>query len=188
MSTPETEVLDPATSSARLAEIAASHPQLGSAVVGHPNAYPGLIQWIADNGDPAARTAARARLTAPAGYAPAPVRPAAPAVPGRNQAFLLLGAGAGAALLELVAAILIGAAFGSFSGGAKGMCVAAVVLVCVALVAGIAAVVLSLLPFGREAAAQGFARQVRIGQIAGFGAAAAALTTMISTFPLLGLM
>lgn len=40
------EVHDPATSPARLAAIAAEHPEFGSAIDVHPNVYPELRAWI----------------------------------------------------------------------------------------------------------------------------------------------
>lgn len=46
----ERELNDPATTSRRLAEIAVSHPKLRHRIVPHPNAYPGLIEWIHQQG------------------------------------------------------------------------------------------------------------------------------------------
>ncbi len=40
------EVHEPSTSPARLAEIAAAHPEYGQAILGHPNCYPALSEWI----------------------------------------------------------------------------------------------------------------------------------------------
>lgn len=40
------EVHDPSTSAARLATIAAEHPEFGSTILAHPNVYPDLRSWI----------------------------------------------------------------------------------------------------------------------------------------------
>lgn len=40
------EVHDPSTAPARLAGIAVEHPEFGSAILAHPNLYPGLREWI----------------------------------------------------------------------------------------------------------------------------------------------
>ncbi len=44
------EVHDPSTSSARLAQIAALHPEFASAIVAHPNCYPELAAWARASG------------------------------------------------------------------------------------------------------------------------------------------
>lgn len=43
------EVHDPATNAARLAEIAARHPEFAEAIAAHPNCYDGLRGWLAAN-------------------------------------------------------------------------------------------------------------------------------------------
>jgi len=40
-----------ATSPAMLAEIAEHYPHLWGLVAAHPNAYPGLLDWLHENGD-----------------------------------------------------------------------------------------------------------------------------------------
>lgn len=86
MSSPEElwqELQNPSIDPLRLSQIAAEVPQYGAAVAAHPQAYPALLDWLAQYGDPAAQAAVAARRTAPA--APAPVVPApvapAPAAP-----------------------------------------------------------------------------------------------------------
>lgn len=44
------EVHDAGTTSERLAEIAALHPEFAPAICEHPNCYPALTQWAMDNG------------------------------------------------------------------------------------------------------------------------------------------
>jgi hypothetical protein len=74
------EAQDPATSAARLAEIAQADRSTWPAIVFHPAAYDGLLQWLGERGDPtvnaalAARTSHLASLQAPA-QAAAPVAP-----------------------------------------------------------------------------------------------------------------
>jgi len=48
---------DANTSPADLAEIARLHPEYGAKVAAHPNAYPGLLDWLAQYGNDAARAA-----------------------------------------------------------------------------------------------------------------------------------
>src|SRR5690606_23465621 len=86
---PENELHDPNIAAERLAAIAAAHPELGAAVARHPKAYDGLLDWIGQYGDAAARAAVAARRApatepgTPAAPAAAPVIPAAhPVVPG----------------------------------------------------------------------------------------------------------
>ncbi|KAB1644438.1 MULTISPECIES: hypothetical protein [unclassified Pseudoclavibacter] len=64
----EHEVRDPATSAARLAEIAVAEPGLGSLIARHPNVYPGLLDWLGSEGDQRARAeVARLRSTEASG-------------------------------------------------------------------------------------------------------------------------
>ena len=44
------ELHDPNTSSARLAEIGAGHPEFAAAIVAHPNCYPELAEWARRSG------------------------------------------------------------------------------------------------------------------------------------------
>lgn len=75
--TPESEeIRNPQTSAERLGQIAASRPDLAAAIAAHPNAYEGLLDWIAAHGDDEAKAAVAARR-APA----APTAPVAPPVP-----------------------------------------------------------------------------------------------------------
>ncbi|MCL2653667.1 MAG: hypothetical protein FWD63_07785, partial [Propionibacteriaceae bacterium] len=50
-----TAVRDPATSRADLMSIAYAYPVLGAEVARHPNAYPGLLDWLEQFGTPKAR-------------------------------------------------------------------------------------------------------------------------------------
>lgn len=73
---PEREVVDPATSAARLQAIVAERPDLGAAVARHPQAYDGLLDWLAVHGDAAARDAvAWRRSPVPPPPPPAPALP-----------------------------------------------------------------------------------------------------------------
>ena len=64
---------DPATSGARLAELAQVDRGLWPAIAVHPSAYPGLLDWLAQQGDPtvdavlALRSGSLAAAPAPAG-------------------------------------------------------------------------------------------------------------------------
>jgi len=99
--TAATAVRDPATSRADLMSIAYAFPVLGAEVARHPNAYPGLLDWLEQFGTPKARAevaAVRAETPAPIyraarqdvdamqdtiltppGWTPPKVSPAAPA-------------------------------------------------------------------------------------------------------------
>lgn len=74
------EAQDPTTPAARLAEIAATAPELGAEIAAHPNTYPELLDWIEQYGDERGRTAVAARRT-PGAVPPAVATPAAPASP-----------------------------------------------------------------------------------------------------------
>lgn len=50
---PAAELTDPATSAHRLSEIAVTHPELRGAIASHPNAYPGLLEWMENQERPA---------------------------------------------------------------------------------------------------------------------------------------
>lgn len=69
------EALDPNTSAARLAELVQADPATWSAVAAHPAAYPGLLQWLSERGDPATNVALSSRASAPA---PTEVLPTTP--------------------------------------------------------------------------------------------------------------
>ena len=63
-SSPDTDTaaaIDPNTSPAELARIAYARSDLRPAVASHPAAYPALVQWLADLGDPAVDKAIRLR-------------------------------------------------------------------------------------------------------------------------------
>lgn len=70
-------LLDPATDAAALASIAQRRPELGAFVATHPNAYDGLLDWLAQHGDVKARAAVAGRRAAtadrPRGRGPSPV-------------------------------------------------------------------------------------------------------------------
>ncbi|HEY3438028.1 MAG TPA: hypothetical protein VGK35_10110 [Actinotalea sp.] len=74
---------DPRTPGQVLADIAALRPDLRAAVAANPAAYPGLLQWLSELGEPAVDAALRQRHQAPtrapaapqAGVRPAPVAP-----------------------------------------------------------------------------------------------------------------
>jgi len=57
MTDPRLELGDPTTSAQRLFELAQSNPELGPQIAAHPNAYPGLRDWIAQYAAPAAASA-----------------------------------------------------------------------------------------------------------------------------------
>jgi hypothetical protein len=71
---------DPATPAEVLAAIAEHRPDLRSAVAANPAAYPGLLEWLGQLGDPAVDAALAARGSEPAAAEPAPAEPA-PAEP-----------------------------------------------------------------------------------------------------------
>lgn len=58
---PEEELAQPATSAARLAEIATARIDLAATIARHPNAHEALLDWIVTYGDDAARAAVHAR-------------------------------------------------------------------------------------------------------------------------------
>ncbi len=82
MTDPYAEVQDPNTSAARLAELAAAHPELGPWIAAHPNAYPELRQWIATYAAAAAPATQAPTVETPVAQTPAAQTPAvqAPAV------------------------------------------------------------------------------------------------------------
>lgn len=72
--------LNPWTGGDALAAIAAARPDLGALVAAHPNAYDGLLDWLAEYGDAAARQAVAARRRA-ASVPPPPPMPVAATIP-----------------------------------------------------------------------------------------------------------
>ncbi|MDR0283764.1 MAG: PrsW family intramembrane metalloprotease, partial [Propionibacteriaceae bacterium] len=69
---------DPRTTGNVLADIASVYPDLRAYVAQHPNAYPGLLEWLAGLGDPHLTwtvQSVRAHRASPGGY-PVPVAPA----------------------------------------------------------------------------------------------------------------
>jgi len=58
------EAGDPATPGARLAEIAATEPELGATIAANPACYPALLDWLAQYGDSAAQAAVASRQAA----------------------------------------------------------------------------------------------------------------------------
>jgi hypothetical protein len=62
-----TELADPAISGARIAALAAEHPELHAELAGHARSYPDLLDWLETRPDPAARAAVAARRARDAG-------------------------------------------------------------------------------------------------------------------------
>lgn len=110
---------DPATPAEVLAGIAQHHPDLRQRVAAHPNAYPELRRWIAEQ-QPAAPSPAEPA----AGPSQAPAGTSQPAAvsqrTGGGAGRILLGAGVGIVASALVVALL--AVFGviGFGGGSGG--------------------------------------------------------------------
>jgi hypothetical protein len=80
------ESQDPSTSGARLAELAQLDRELWTSIAVHPAAYPALLDWLGQQGDPtvdavlALRSGSSAAAPAPVGPPPPPAEtPAAPA-------------------------------------------------------------------------------------------------------------
>lgn len=69
------EAQDPATTAGRLAELAQADRATWPAIVFHPQAYDGLLQWLGERGDPAVEAALAAR----ASHVATQQAPAAPA-------------------------------------------------------------------------------------------------------------
>ena len=66
---------DPNTSAEDLATIAQVHPNLRVGVARHPNAYPGLLTWLSENGDDETRAAVAQRTAPVASSIPPPPVP-----------------------------------------------------------------------------------------------------------------
>ena len=78
------QLADPALSPAELARIAHEHPELRALVAAHPAAYPDLLTWLGQLGDPAVDAVLAARqgpTTAPAPPPPTPASTTAPVPP-----------------------------------------------------------------------------------------------------------
>jgi hypothetical protein len=75
------EAGDPATTPARLAELAGADQATWPAIAGNPAAYDGLLTWLGERNVPAVDAALTARAEAAARAALPPVPPPAPAVP-----------------------------------------------------------------------------------------------------------
>ena len=119
--------MDPSTSAADLASIAQLQPGLRAQVAGHQNAYPGLLQWLAAQGDESTRAVVAARTAAatpampvavpaqapvaqpmayqaqPVGQAPVQVAPVAP----KSKRPLIIGIVAVVVLAAIAATLLI---------------------------------------------------------------------------------
>lgn len=118
--------ITPFSTPQELADLAAAHPELGAAIAQHPHAYDGLLDWLAEYGDEAARAAVRARRSLPAApdtmFRPAPapgavVEVSQAAAPPRRRLPAMLGIAAGIAVLGVAAAFAVGPIQGMFAGG-----------------------------------------------------------------------
>jgi len=74
-------VADPSTSAADLAAIAQAQPGLRAQVAAHPNAYPGLLDWLNTHGDATVKAAVAARQNTTGIPPVAPVRQTATPAP-----------------------------------------------------------------------------------------------------------
>ena len=74
---------NPNTPAADLFALTSAQPSLRASIAGHPNAYPGLLDWLAENGDDQVKAAVAARRAAAAPPVPPPpgAPPAPPAAP-----------------------------------------------------------------------------------------------------------
>ncbi|WP_216822989.1 hypothetical protein [Aeromicrobium sp. A1-2] len=78
------EAADPATTPARLQEIAQEDRTTWTAIAANPSAYPGLLEWLTEHGDDEVRAAVTAReavVTPPPPPPPPPLPPGPPAPP-----------------------------------------------------------------------------------------------------------
>lgn len=71
------ESQDPSTTGARLAELAQADRDLWPAIAVHPAAYPALLDWLGEQGDPTVKAVLALRSGSPAA-APAPAGPPPP--------------------------------------------------------------------------------------------------------------
>lgn len=72
LSTAVAALADPSTTAADLSVIAQTHPSLRTTVALHPNAYPGLLDWLDGTGDPAVSAAVATRRAASASMSAPP--------------------------------------------------------------------------------------------------------------------
>ena len=119
------EASNPSTDPARLAAIAAEEPALGAVIAANPAAYEGLLDWLAQYGDPAAQHAVAVRRgtaapAAPAQSATAPATtPRAPLSSAAKKGILFGGIGvAAAAVVTIAAVVLVNTLSGSGSSSA----------------------------------------------------------------------
>lgn len=102
-------VSDPSTSAAELAQIAAARPDLHAAIAVHPNAYPALLSWLVDQGDPAVASAVAARGGLPAGPDPVASGGEASATSAPSRTGLIIGlVVGGVVLLGVIGAVVAG--------------------------------------------------------------------------------
>lgn len=78
---PQREAADPQTSPARLQEIAQAHRDAWPLIAANPQAYDGLLDWLAEHGDDTVREAIASRAAAVPPPPPPPGPPAPPAPP-----------------------------------------------------------------------------------------------------------
>jgi len=83
---------DPAAPADALAQIAGAYPDLWLGVVNHPNAYPGLLDWLASKGDPSVLAAVqqvryRSENPAPSGTIPSSSAPTYPVSSGSTPTY-----------------------------------------------------------------------------------------------------
>ncbi|MEO8527891.1 MAG: PQQ-binding-like beta-propeller repeat protein [Pseudolysinimonas sp.] len=111
---PAVEAADAATDPAHLAEIAQQHPELAATVAANPATYPGLLEWIVQHGDAAAKAAARVRMGISATPPPPPPAATAPSV---ASPLVIAGSGPhlsarafaiGGGVLAVIALIVVG--------------------------------------------------------------------------------
>lgn len=104
----EQPALDPAATAAELVTIANQHPELRAAVAAHPNAYPELLAWLGEQGDPKVNEALAARPR-PAAYGGSPATAASwqsqPAPPYGGQPAYAPAAPAGKGYLVPILAV-----------------------------------------------------------------------------------
>ena len=72
---------DPATPGATLAELAAAHPELHTAIALNPKTYPALIEWLTQYGGPEVQAALASRAAASAPLPPPPPPPSVISAP-----------------------------------------------------------------------------------------------------------
>ncbi|MCL2490194.1 MAG: hypothetical protein FWF36_05650 [Propionibacteriaceae bacterium] len=111
-------VADPTTPGATLQAIAADYPSLWRGIASHPQAYPGLLDWLSQVGDDSVKAAVAARRVAPVLAVPQPVlapQPV-PAPPARRKTPLIIAL-IGLVVVAVVAAIVVVPRLGGGSNG-----------------------------------------------------------------------